>query len=491
MVDHDKREKFITDTLFSFISLIFQYLSVFIIMIFIVRNLKAFGYGIYSQFSTTLSLVSILVCLNLGHSMSRFFAGEKKIDYISNVFSSIYLVVSLSSFLIGLGMVIFRFPLSNFLFGSYDYAPIIIFLAIILIIKSLRSENQAFLKARRKIKALSLIDSIYFVLMATTIVVLSILTKNIFLIIKSIVFIETIVLLVTIFFILKQGVRPTKPSFKLLFPLLKFGPPLLIASLGYWFTQLSDRYLINYFKGISEVGIYSLSYGIASILAIFWLLLDNIIFPDLSALYDSNRKKELEKRFTRILKYGVAITLPSVLGILILAKPIVKIFSSGEFIDSYKVLIIISIAMFFYGIFAHFSVLLNVLKKVKVLNSLWIFMATINIFLNILFIPKFGMMGAAYSTLVSFLFGVIAIVFYSNFYFDIIFPKSWIAKILISSIIMGFIINLIFIPSFLVLILTIFMGAFVYGIILFSLKFYDISELSLLKDTLKNKYKSY
>jgi len=490
MTDKNKREKFIIDTFFSSISLIFQYLSVFVIMIFIVRNLKAFGYGIYSQFNTTLSLASVLICLNLGHSMSRFFVGKRSMNYISNVFSSIYLVVLFISFLVGFGIVIFRLFLSNFLFGSHDYVLIVIFLAIILIIKSLRSENQAFLKARRKIKILSLIDSMYFISMTIMIVTLSTLTKNIFWIVGSIVLVETITLLVTIFVVFKQGVRPMKPSPKLFFPLLKFGPPLLIASLGYWFTQLSDRYLINYFNGISEVGIYSLGYGIASILAVFWLVLDNIIFPDLSALYDLNKKKELEKRFTRILKYGVAISLPSVLGIFVLAKPIVKIFSSGEFTDSYRILIIISIAMFFYGVFTHFSILLNVLKKVKALNLLWVFMAFTNIFLNILLIPKFGTMGAAYSTLISFLFGMTAIIFFSNFYFDVIFLKSWIVKILISSIIMGLVIRLIPVDSLVGLISTILIGTFIYAGMLLFLKFYDRSELSLIKEIVARKYKS-
>jgi len=265
-------------------------------------------------------------------------------------------------------------------------------------------------------------------------------------------------------------------------PLIKFGTPLLIVSIGYWIVQVSDRYLIKYFMSVSDVGIYSVSYGIALVIIMIWTASTSIVFPDLCALYDSGNIKELERRFSRVLKYGVAVTAAAVVGLAVLSVPILKIITSEEFIGSSGVLIVAAIGIFWYGIFMYFAVLPNILKKVKVLNSLWISMASINIILNILLIPKFGIMGAAYSTLISFLLGAIAIVLYSSSHFNIIFRKDWLMKIIISSVIMGYIVSLIPIFSLAVLVLVILIGALIYGATLFLLRFYDKSELLLFKE---------
>lgn len=477
----NKRKDFIRDIFLSFISPVFQYISIFTLMIFIVKYLGASGYGIRSQFNATLSLFSLFACLNLGHSMSRFLSGEKKLSYISSVFSSILLVVFLLSFFIGTGIIIFKLPISNFLFGSEDYTLIVIFLAIVLMLKSINAENCALLKARRYIKTTTLINCMYFLSISVAVALTSVFTRSIFWVIGSFVFVETIKLLVTSFFVLSKKIKLTRPSFRSFFPLFKFGAPLLLASLGVWFVELSDRYLINYFKNISEVGIYSLIYGIACVLVVSWVALTNILLADFSVLYDHGRKKELEKRFGKILKYGIALSLPGVFGLSLLAKPIIEVFSSKEFVSSYRVLIIVSIAIFFYGIFIHFTTLLNVLKKVKVLNLIWISIGVVNIILNVLFIPKFGIIGAAVSTLISFLLGMVIIILYSSFYFDIDFKKNWLVKTIISCLIMGYILSLIPVFSLLTLITTILIGIVVYGTALYLLKFYDKTEILLFK----------
>lgn len=480
------RQKFITDTLVSFIPSLIQYAAAFVIMLFLVKYLGATGYGIYSQFTITLSFICLFVRLNLGFAMSRFLSGEKNSIYISRVFSTLLLVIIFISIISALGILTFRNLVSDFLFKSQYYIPIVIYLAVILLVQNISAENMALLKARRFIKELSLVESGYFLLMATIVILSSTLTKNIFWVIGLFVFVEIAMLIVTSFLVInKTGFRPKKPSFPLFSPLLKFGAPLLITNLGGWFVQLSDRYFINYYRNISEVGVYSFAYGIACFLTVFWLILDNVLFIDLSDLHDRGHKKELEKRFERILKYGIAVSLAGVIGLSILAGPIIKILSSEEFMSGLWVLVIVSVAILFYGIFMQFSLLLNVLKKVKVLNSMWIMMAILNIILNILFIPRFGMIGAAVATLISFLIGMIVIIIYIRPYFRIQVKKSWIAKIVFSSIFMGCLISIIPVFSVLTLIFAVLVGMIVYGATLILLKFYDKQELLLLKSVFK------
>lgn len=483
------RKKFIKDSFFAFFPQIVQRLSGLIVMVFIAKYIGTAGYGIWSQFNVTVSLVSIFICLNLGQSLVRFLAGEKSEQYLSKVFSSALIFILSSTVLFGILLFIFREPLSDFLFGGKEFTTIVILLFIFLLLQNLNAANRSFLIAQRYIKTFSLVITGAMGLIALLVAITAINTNNIVLAISSLVAVELITFFILITFILNKGVKIVKPEFSCLLPLLKFSVPLLIAFLGYWIIQSSDRYLIKYFLDISNVGIYSLSYSIGLVLTLFWGAFDTVLLPDLAALYDKEKKKELEMRFSRVLKYGVAFSIPAMVGLFVLAEPIIKILSNQEFLAGSKVLMIVTIGIFFSGIFVRFTDLLNVLKKVKVLSSMWLAMAILNIGLNFWFIPKFGIMGAAYSTLIGFLLGTIAIILYSSFYFDIIFQKNWFIKITIASALMGWLVSLIPVFSLVNLVLAILIGGLIYAGLLLLLRFYDKSELLLFKEifSMKNK----
>jgi len=476
-----ERKKFSRDALFSFLPPIIRTLSGLVAMIFITKYIGTTGYGIWAQFQATLSLGLTIACLNFGHSLVRFLAGEKTKDYIAKTFSSVLITILSLTLLIGIIFIIWRNDLSVVLFGNKDLGLIIVFLALLFVFQGLNRQIRALLRARRYIKFWALADSVGFISLAIFIALSAIITKSILIAISALVLVEIAVFTVFLIFIRERGIRLTKPDIGSIVPLFKFGAPLMIAVSGYWIVQTSDRYLIKYFLDISQVGIYSVGYSVAFVLLLFWTCLNVVLLPDLSALYDRGEKKELEIRFNRVLKYGLAISVPAVVVVSILSGPIVRILSSSEFIAASPVLIVVSVGMLFYGLLMHFANLLNVLKKVHILNLIWVIIATVNIGLNFLFIPKIGIMGAAYSTLISFLIGAIAIIAYSRFYFNIIIKKEWIIKIAVATIIMGGIVNSISVNSVLGLIIGVGIGTIIYTGAMILLRFYDKSELVLLK----------
>ncbi|MFH1462587.1 MAG: polysaccharide biosynthesis C-terminal domain-containing protein [bacterium] len=473
------RKKFITDTFLSSFPPLAGLLSSFVIMIFITKFIGVAGYGIWAQFQITFSLLSLFLCLNLGSSIGRFLAGEKEKEYLGKVFYSVIASVLILTILAGLFFYIFKESLANFLFGEKELGIIIILLIIFLIFRNLSRQCQHLLMARRYIKEWTLINLGIFGAAAVLVVLTTMATKNIVASIFAFVVVEGIALAILSGFIWQKGIRPVKPDFGSIVPLLKFGVPLIMTGIGYWIIQSSDRYLIKYFLDISQVGLYSVGYSCAFTLIFLWTAFSGVILPDLSALFDKGKIRELEIRFSRVLKYGVAFSVPGVIGLSILAKPIIKTLSSSEFLPAANVLIIISVGVFFYGMFVHFNTLLSVLKKVKILSSIWILMAVFNLGLNFWLIPKFGIIGAAASTSLCFLLGAVVIVLYSQNYFKIVFQKEWLAKIIIASTLMGILISLITVTSKICLILTILTGALIYGATLLLLKFYDQSELSL------------
>lgn len=480
MVELD-RKKFVWDTLFVSLPSIFGLLSGFVIMIFITKSIGAIGYGIWSQFQTTFSLLSIFLCLSFGRAIPRFLAGEKDNQYLSKVFYSALTIILIVTMLFGAIFYLFKEPLADFLFGGRDLGIIVTLLLIFLLLRNLNRQGQHLIITRRYAKEWSIINLAIFTVTAVFVGLAAVLTKNIISTIVTFVAIDAVVLIFLICFIWGKGIKPTKPDFSSVKPLLKFGIPLIITGIGYWIIQSSDRYLIKYFLDISQVGIYSVSYSCAFVLMFFWTSLRGVLLPDLAVLYEQGKVRELEARFSRVLKYAVAFSVPAITGLFILASPIIKTLSSAEFLPASSVLVIVSVSVFFYGVFVHFNTLMDILKKVKFLSSVWITIAIINIILNLIFIPDFGITGAAYATLISFFIGALILILSSKKDFKISFKMSWAVKIITASIFMALIVNMINVTSTFSLVLTIILGAVAYGTTLFLLKFYDQSELSIFK----------
>lgn len=475
------RRKFILDTFFTSLPSLAGYLSGFVIMVFITKSIGAAAYGIWSQFQVTFSLLSFFLCLGFGRSIPRFLAGEKEKEYLSKVYYSATLLILIVTVLAGLVFYVFRESLADFLFGGKELGTIVILLIMFLLFRNLSRQSQHLLATQRYVKEWTLFNLAIFGTTALFVALAAAMTENIVATIISFVAIEGLAFLALLGFIWKKGISPTRPSFRSVVPLLKYGVPLIITSIGYWIIQSSDRYLIKYFMDISQVGLYSVGYSCAFVLFLIWTDLIGVLLPDQSALFDEGRKQELEIRFSRVLKYGVALSFPAVVGASILAKPIIITFSSPEFLAAANILMIVSAGVFFYGLFVCFNTLLSVLKKVKILTLIWIGMALLNIILNLWLIPRFGIEGAAVSTSLSFLLGAVIIVLYSRNYFEIIFKKEWLVKIISASALMGFLVGLMNVGSDAYLFLAVFAGILIYGATLWLLKFHDESELLLFK----------
>ena len=83
----EERKKLITDTLLTFMAPVVYTFGMFLNMVVLTRSVGAEGYGVWSQFHTTLAFISIFITLNLGYAMARFFAGDKGNSYLTSAFS--------------------------------------------------------------------------------------------------------------------------------------------------------------------------------------------------------------------------------------------------------------------------------------------------------------------------------------------------------------------------------------------------------------------
>jgi len=286
-------------------------------------------------------------------------------------------------------------------------------------------------------------------------------------------------------FLIKQQIGVLIPKFCYLMDFLKFGAPLTPNGLIRWITDSSDRYIIGFLLGATMVGIYNAAYAIGSLIQLLISPLQMILYPELAKLYDEGNYDTVRLYISMSIKYFCMIGIPAVFGLFLISKPLILLFTTSDFLEGASVIPIVALAAFFGGIF---QILINVTLLIKITRYniyMQLSAATTNLFLNLYLIPIYGIIGAAYATLISFLvlsfLGYLVAIKYIQIHIDL---KSTFKCILSSGLM---IIPLIFIPinSVISLTYTIFIGIITYFISLCILKFFSPKEIGIIKSSVK------
>jgi O-antigen/teichoic acid export membrane protein len=184
----------------------------------------------------------------------------------------------------------------------------------------------------------------------------------------------------------------------------------LILFMGMMATRI-DLIMISMFRPYSDVGIYAVVERLIEPVTIFHNYISISFFPIIIRLFKS---KQINRNILFKASIALSIIALIVAGILsIFSKPIINIFFSNNYNESIGIFSILIFYMAISFMNIPFSLSLQALgKELLLLKIAWI-PPLLNIFLNILFLNLFGLIGIAYSTLLVYtsnliLIGVIA-----------------------------------------------------------------------------------
>jgi O-antigen/teichoic acid export membrane protein len=185
--------------------------------------------------------------------------------------------------------------------------------------------------------------------------------------------------------------------------LLAYGVPLIGVSAVSLIHSSADRYMIGYFLGAGDVGAYSASYNI-SYMGVQFLasILMFAAYPVIVQNFASVDKDATRGLLTRTTAMYIVSTMPVAFGITALSREIGTVFLGQAFQASYKVIPWIAWAGFCYSLIQYVIIPFQLKEKTRILLYIVLFAATLNIVLNLFFIRRFGILGAAYSTLISY-----------------------------------------------------------------------------------------
>jgi len=254
---------------------------------------------------------------------------------------------------------------------------------------------QNILVGLNKIKPYNLILIIQqFLYLIGTIIILLVFKKSIF----SLVIFNTLTAVIITFLFGFYLIRIKEFS-------LKFNKDLIQKSLIYGFKVYlscffaylvlrSDLFILNYFRGSTETGIYSIAAGFVDGIFLLPSVIGLLLLP--KAVENLGQSGELIAKTTRISFIIIGIIC---LGAVIFGRPTINFMFGSIFDKSFIPLLILIPGAFFFALETIIVQYFNARGFPWFVVRIWLFAAVLNIGLNWTFIPYYGMKAAAFSSL--------------------------------------------------------------------------------------------
>jgi O-antigen/teichoic acid export membrane protein len=184
--------------------------------------------------------------------------------------------------------------------------------------------------------------------------------------------------------------------------MLRFGLPLVPAGLLAFVINSADRYFLIAYVDTRAVGIYALGYK-------FGLLLSMLVLEPFMRIWTPFQmgvlqRKDAPRIFGRVLTYVLGAALWCGLAISVVAKDVVHAVSNPAYLDAHRVVPVVVLAYVFWGASLVFDGGIYISKQTAYKPILLGAAAALSVTLNVLLIPRMGMMGAAWAVLVSYAF---------------------------------------------------------------------------------------
>ena len=197
----------------------------------------------------------------------------------------------------------------------------------------------------------------------------------------------------------------------------------------------SDKTLLGFLTDTYNVGLYSVSVNVYTVLKAVFSAIMLAILPRLSNYIATNKTQDYHLLANKLAKCLLVLVIPCVLGVILTSKSIVLIVGDVEFIDAYISLSILVVALFFSVLAIFLTTVVLLPHKLESINlKASIISALINLVLNILILKYLKENGAALTTLVAELFMFVFEYVYARRYLKLSFSIKFFVSIIIGCI---------------------------------------------------------
>jgi O-antigen/teichoic acid export membrane protein len=393
-------------TFFYAFAVLIERLISFLIIPIITKNTEQSVYGVWTQIMVTCSFLMGIILLGFSTSLVKFLAGKTDAVAKSRLINGMLLISFLIWVIVGVIILLAKASWAKLIFGDIQFVQYIYILLVFLLTEASFDLFTSFIRAENLIIRLSCYYLIKNVLRVMTLGIGIAFLKWSFSNTMWLMFGFQFALMLWIYcfeILRKYGVvvHFIRNEWK---TILAFSLPLVPFGILIWANCYTSRYFILHYLNLNELSRYALTYSLTAIGGLFYAILGFTLYPHLASLFNQSRKEEASRLFYKSLDFYIAFSLPFVIWISLLNRPIVEILSTSAYITSINLFILNALAVVFFGIYSLFMYITVIEGKTVFNLKVALIGFLVNLFLSFIFVKYWGIMGAAFANLVSNLF---------------------------------------------------------------------------------------
>ena len=381
-MENNLLKKFISFSIGGYINAIIG----FFMLPFITRILSPEEYGIASLIAVFIDMLVIICSLGLDQGLVRFFNEEDEDNRGKLLYNSIFYPI-IFFFILSVILFIFKNKISFFILNKNDdflWKIIIMFSFFSILLK---------------------ISEFLFIL-----ILYKIYKNNYKILVLASLFSFMLTSLLSVFFERKIWTFSGKEKITRR-ELLKYSFPLILTMALTWLFASADKLTIKYFSDLNQVGLYSSSFKIVSIISVIQSGFTTFWTPVVYEHYSKNPEDRVF--YKKANDYLSFIFFSMGLGILIFRDTLVFLLGKEYYPSKFIIPMLIFIPVMY--LISETTVMgISFKKKSKYFLYISAIVSVINILGNILLVPFFGAKGAAISTGLSYILFFVLRTYFSN-----------------------------------------------------------------------------
>ncbi len=386
----------------------------YIFLILVTKELGAKNWGTIVLCMALLNISNIFARLGVDVYVLKFVSASKGVlNEIKTVYLSAVRIVVAASFIVALFLFFSSNLIAESILNKAYFSIYIKYISILIPLFSIHCINEQTFRGMKKISIFSFFQSTSKMMMTVILFLIFYYLLGInhnvgiysYFSALLLVFISSTIF---VFIKLRKGIREEliKPSV-----LLESSIPMMMSTSVLLLMSWADTLMLGIFCDESQVGIYNVAVKVAFLASFALTSINSISAPKISETYNNKDLPAFYKVVSQTTKTIFFSTIPLVAFVFIFPEFILNFFGK-EFLSARVALLILVFSQLINTMSGSVGIILNMTGKEKIFRNILSIALVINVTLNLLLIPRFGIEGAAIASATSMIFWNLYSVYY-------------------------------------------------------------------------------
>jgi len=382
----------------------------FLFTVFLTNYYSAELVGKYDFVRATIMMLSGASLIGTNQSIiyySGFLKSKKSLQSIKNIYIKMLMMTTALCLLFALGYVMFTEQFINELFNKQEAHSLILKAIAALFFYTITMLNIDALRALNKTISSELYRNIF---RYTPIFIFSIVlyyTQNQEWLIEAFLasfLLLSLTTLIQVGLLFKKLNLSTNNNYNFsYYQIFVRSYPMALSAIAYFIMQSVDIIILTAYEGFESIAYYSVAVKLATVTALALMSVNIVVAPKIAEIYSTNNFEKLNKLINDSARIIFIISIPVLILLFVFSDFMLGLFGAN-YVLAKEALLLLLCGQFFSSLCGPGAIYLNMTGKQKKLNTILILGLGINVVLNLMLIPIYGIEGAAAATLISMIF---------------------------------------------------------------------------------------